>query len=70
MFSTMKTDKLLCGSFGVYPSYVADILNSVKEIRFYVRCNKQTNYADYFEKCIAEKECTFKLLQNTTLSWL
>ena len=32
--TTMKSDKLFCGSFGLYPSYVAGMLNCVKEIYF------------------------------------
>ena len=47
--TTINTDNVLCGSFGLYPSYVAGILNSVKEIHFYVLCNKQVNYAYYIE---------------------
>ena len=31
--TTMNSDKV-CGCFGLYPSYVAGILNSVKEIHF------------------------------------
>jgi len=48
--------KVLCGSFGLYPNYVTGILNSVKEIHFYVLCSEKLNYADYIEKCIAGKE--------------
>jgi len=51
----MNSDKVLCASFGLYPSYVAGILNSVKEIHFYVLCSENLNYADYIEKCIAGK---------------
>jgi len=54
--TTMKSDKVLCGSFGLYPSYVACILNSVKEILFYVLCSEKLNYADDIEKYIAGKE--------------
>jgi hypothetical protein len=53
----MNRDKILCGSFGLYPSFVARILNSVNKIHLYVLCNEQPNYADYIEKCIADKEC-------------
>jgi len=34
--ATMNSDKVLCGSIGLYPSYAAGILNSVKENHFYV----------------------------------
>ena len=50
----------LCESFGVYPSYVADILNSVKKI-ISLFCSEKINYEDYVKKCIVSKECTFKL---------
>jgi len=60
----VNSDKVLCGSFGMYPSYVAGILNSVEEIHFYLLCNKKLNYADYVEKCIAGKVCTFKFPTN------
>ena len=53
--TTMNSDKVLCGSLGSYPSYMTRILNSVKEIRFYV----QLNYADFTEECIADKESCF-----------
>jgi len=54
--TTMNSDKVLCGSFGVYPSYAAGILNSVKEIHFYVLCCEKLSYAVYVEKYIASKE--------------
>ena len=67
IITAVNCDKMLCGSFGVFPSYVAGILNSVEEINFYVLCNKKLNYADYVEKCIADKECTFKFPINYEL---
>jgi len=56
IITTMNSEKVLCGSFGLYPSYAAGNLNSVKEIHFYVLCSEKLNYADYIEKCIAGKE--------------
>ena len=47
---------MLCGSFDLYPSYAAVILNYVKEIHFYVLCSGKLNYADFIEKFIASKE--------------
>ena len=38
--TTMNSNNVLCASFGLFPSYVAGILNSVKEINFYVLCDK------------------------------
>jgi hypothetical protein len=60
--SVANINNVLCGSFGLYPSYVAGMLNSGQEINFYVLCYKHINYAKYIEKCIAGKECVFKLL--------
>ena len=31
-----NNDKVLCGAFGLYPSFVAGTLNKVQEINFYV----------------------------------
>ena len=59
--TTTNSDNMLCGSFGLFPSYVAGILNSVKEINFYALCNKRLRCASFLEKCVAGKECTFKL---------
>jgi len=56
IFTTMNSDKVLCGSFGLYPSYAAGILNSVNEINFYLLCSEKLNHADYIDKCIAGKE--------------
>ena len=56
--TTMSSDKVLCGSYGVYPSYAAGFLSSVKEIHFFVLSCETLNFADYFEKCIASKALT------------
>jgi len=65
----MNSDKVLSGSFGLYPSYAAGFLNSVKEIHFYELCSENLIYADCVEQYIADKKCTFKLLReiNVTL---
>ena len=60
--TTMNINNVLCASFGLFPSYEAGILNSVKEINFYALYNKRRlRCVSYLEKCIAGKECTFKL---------
>jgi len=59
----VNSDNVLCGSFGLYPSYVAGILISVKEIHFYVLCSEKLNYADYVEKYVAVK-CTVLLINH------
>jgi hypothetical protein len=61
------SDNVLRGTFGVYPSYVAGILNSVKEIDFYVLCNKHISYGKHIRNCMAGKVCTFKLLAKSFL---
>jgi len=61
----MKNNNMLCGCFGLFPSYGAGILNSVKEINFYVLCSKRRlRCVSYLEKCVAGKECTSKLLSD------
>ena len=58
----MNSNNTFCGYFGLFASYVAGVLNSVKQIDFYVLCNKRRlRCANYLEKCVAGKECTFKL---------
>jgi len=48
--AAINSSKVLCGSFGLYPIFVAGILNSVKKINSYVLCYKELKYADYIEK--------------------
>jgi len=66
----MNSDKVLCGSFGLYPCYVAGILKSVEGIHFYVLCNEKLNYADYVEKCIADRECILTNLLELKLTFV
>jgi hypothetical protein len=54
----MNNDKLLSVAFGLYPSFGGGILDSVKEITFYVLCSEKLNYMDNIKKCIADKTCT------------
>jgi len=61
--ATMKSDKVSCGSFGLYPSYVAGILNTVKEIYFYVLCSEKLNDAEYIVKVLPVK-CTVLLVKR------
>jgi len=51
--TTLNSDNALCATFGLYPSYVAGILNSVKQINLYVLRNKRINDAEHIEKFIA-----------------
>jgi hypothetical protein len=66
LVTALKSSNVLCGTFGLYSSYVAGILNSVKENNFYVLCNKRINYGKHIRTCIAGKECTFKLLARNS----
>ena len=45
--TNINSDNVLCVSFGLYPNYVAGILNSVKEIDFYVLCDIHIYYAKF-----------------------
>jgi hypothetical protein len=36
--AAMNSDKVRCGALGLYPCFVAGILNSIEEINFYVLC--------------------------------
>jgi hypothetical protein len=63
--AAMNKNNILCGSFGLYPSFVVGILNSVNKIHFYVLCNEQPDYADYVKKCTADKECSIGYKSNT-----
>jgi len=65
--SALNNNNVLCGSFGLYPSYVAGILHSVKEIHFFALCTKMLDYTQYIERCITDKRCTFKKLSKITL---
>ena len=56
--AAMNSDGILCGSFELYPSFVAGILNSVKDISFTVVCNKKLNYTDYIKLCISDRKRT------------
>jgi len=56
----INSNNVIFVSFGLYPSYVAGIMNSVKQIHFYVLCDKHINYLKYINKFIAGKECNFK----------
>jgi len=41
IISALNNDNVLCVCFGLYPSYVAGILQSVKEIHFFALCTKK-----------------------------
>jgi len=66
----MNKDKVMCGCFGLYPSYVAGILNTVKDIHFYILCEENLNYVKYITKCLARKNSTVKLSKiHLTCVW-
>jgi hypothetical protein len=53
--AVINSEKFLCGCFELFPSYVAGVLYSVKDISFCVLCNKKLNDADCIKQCISEK---------------
>ena len=55
---TMKSDRGLCGFFGLYLSYVAGVLKHVEEITFYVLWNDELTYSEYIQKAISSEQCT------------
>jgi len=57
-FAALNNDEILCGCFGMYPSFVAGILNTARRIHFFVFCNEELNYENYIEKCIGGKYCS------------
>jgi len=67
IITDMNNDKVMYGCFGLYPSYVAGILNTVKDIHFYILCEENLNYAKYITKCLARKNYTVKLLSKIHL---
>ena len=65
--ATINSDKLLCGCFGLYPSYVAGILKSVKEIHFYVQCSKSYITMNILKNVSEEKSAVFLIDYLQTL---
>ena len=63
----INSNKLLCGSFGVCPIYVAGILNSVEKINYFVLHSEQINYAYYVENAFSVKGALSSRLQTTVL---
>jgi hypothetical protein len=58
LVAAMNNDKIRSCVFGLFPPYVAGILNSVSNINSYVLYSEKLNYLDYIKQCKAEKECT------------
>jgi hypothetical protein len=63
----MNSDTVLCGCFGLYPNYMAGILNSVKCINFYVVCTEKPNYGFYIRQCVEGKNYTISDTGNNLL---
>ena len=53
MITAINNDKAICGCFGLYPSFVGGILNSTKQIHFYVLCSEKLNHEYYINQCLA-----------------
>jgi hypothetical protein len=60
--SAMKSDKVLCGVAGMYPGFVAGILNHVNEINFHVLSNGPLKYSVHIKKCISGTDCTISFM--------
>ena len=65
MVTTINNDKTLSGCFGMYPRFLAGILNSTRRIHFFVLCNEELNYENYIEKCISDKERSVRYKSHT-----
>jgi hypothetical protein len=65
IIEAISNDNMLCGSFGLYPRYVAGILNRIPNIHLYVVCSEKINFEDYIRKCMANKECTISNVDDT-----
>ena len=67
MFSKTNVKTLninvFCGFFRIYPRYVLGILNTAKQIQFYVLCIKKVNYGYYTENVLCKTVKYY--LQNT-----
>ena len=57
MVTAITNDKAICRCFGLYPSFVAGILNSTKVVHFYDVFSVKLNYEYYIKKCIGNREC-------------
>jgi hypothetical protein len=42
----MNSDNMFCDCFGLYPGYVAGILNRMPNIHFYVARSEKMNFED------------------------
>jgi len=58
MVTAMNNDRTLCLHLGMYPSFVAGILNSARRTHFFVLGNEELNDENYIEKYIGDKECS------------
>jgi len=68
IITDMNNDKVMCSCFGLHPSYVAGILNTVKDIHFYILCEEKLNYVKYITKFLARKNYTVKFLSKIHLT--
>jgi hypothetical protein len=62
--AVINDNNILRDCFELYLSFVAGILDSVKDINIYVVCNEKLNYADYIEQCISEKIALFRIQES------
>jgi hypothetical protein len=65
IIEAMNSDNMLCGCFGLYPSYIGAILNQMPNSHFYVVCSEKINFEDYMRKCMLNRECTISNVDDT-----
>jgi hypothetical protein len=58
LVQAINSDKIKCGAFGLYPAYVAGILNTVPYAHLYVVCSEKLHYEAYIQKCLPNKKYT------------
>jgi hypothetical protein len=64
--AVLNSDNMHFGCFGQYARYVAEILNSVKEINFYGLCNiRRLRCANYLKKSISSIQCSISFKSQT-----
>jgi len=67
MFTAMNNDKILCGCFGFYPSFVVGNPNTARGIHFFVLCNEELNCENYIENVLVKNSAMFVTSQMQEL---
>jgi hypothetical protein len=65
--TTMYSDNMICGCFGIFPSYVAGILNSVKKsISMFFVIKEDYDVLATLKNVLLEKSALLSYVQITT----